>query len=138
MIDIIMQQPATADFIAGKIYRYFVREELSPELQKQLGAALAEFRPPDLAPLEKIFLSRDFYSSASVGTQIKSPVVLAVSTYRKLGLKSIPGVPDFNSATAELGQQLFSPVCCQNRIGFRFNDLRWPNRGASGGRVPAC
>ena len=34
MIDIIMQQPATADYIAGKIYRYFVREDLSPDLQK--------------------------------------------------------------------------------------------------------
>ena len=59
--------------------------------------------------LEKIFLSRDFYNKASVGTQIKSPVQLAVSTYKKLGLKSIPGVPDFNSATSALGQQLFAP-----------------------------
>src|SRR5207253_878299 len=32
-----------------------------------------------------------------------------VSTYRKLGLKSIPGVPDFNQTTSALGQQLFSP-----------------------------
>ena len=40
VIDIIMQQPATADYIAGKIYRFFVREELSPELQKQLGSVL--------------------------------------------------------------------------------------------------
>ncbi len=44
-----------------------------------------------------------------MGTQIKSPVELAVTTYRKLGLKSVPGVPDFNSATGALGQQLFSP-----------------------------
>jgi hypothetical protein len=44
-----------------------------------------------------------------VGTQIKSPVELAVSTYRKLGLSSAPGVPDFNLATAALGQQLFAP-----------------------------
>jgi len=36
-------------------------------------------------------------------------VVLAVSTYKKLGLKSIPGVPDFNVATGALGQQLFQP-----------------------------
>ncbi len=41
VIDIIMQQPATADYIAGKIYRFFVREELSPELQKQLGVGAA-------------------------------------------------------------------------------------------------
>jgi hypothetical protein len=109
VIDIIMQQPATADFIAGKIYRFFVREDLSPELQQQLGSALRQSHY-EIAPLlEKIFLSRDFYSPASVGTQIKSPVELAVSTYRKLGLKSVPGVPDFNQATGALGQQLFSP-----------------------------
>lgn len=108
-IDIIMQQPATADYIAGKIYRFLVRQELSPELQKQLGSVLRDSHY-EIAPLlETIFLSRDFYSPASVGTQIKGPVQLAVSTYRKLGLHSVPGVPDFNAATNALGQQLFSP-----------------------------
>jgi Protein of unknown function (DUF1800) len=110
VIDIIVQQPATADFIAGKIYRYFVREDLSPELQKQLGSVLRDAHY-EIAPLlETIFLSRDFYSQASVGTQLKSPVQLAVSTYRKLGLKNVPGVPDFNLATGGLGQQLFAPA----------------------------
>jgi hypothetical protein len=109
VIDMIMQQPATADFIAGKIYRFFVREELSPQLNTQLGAVLRR-QHYEIAPLlETIFLSRDFYSPASVGTQLKSPVQLAVSTYRKLGLHSVPGVPDFNSATGALGQQLFAP-----------------------------
>lgn len=109
VIDIIMQQPATADFIAGKIYRYFVRQDLSPELQKQLGSVLRQNKY-EIAPLmEKIFLSHDFYSAASVGTRIQSPVELAVSSYKKLGLKSIPGVPDFNLVTGGLGQQLFAP-----------------------------
>src|ERR1700733_7007407 len=109
VIDIIMGQPATADYIAGKIYRFFVREDLSPELQKQLGSVLRESHYEISPLLERIFLSRDFYSPASVGTQFKSPVQLAVSTYRKLGLKSVPGVPDFNLATGALGQQLFAP-----------------------------
>ena len=109
VIKIILQQPATADFIAGKIYRFFVRQELAPELQKRLGSVLRDGDYEIKPLLEKIFLSRDFYSPASVGTQIKSPVELAVSTYRKLGLKGVPGVPDFNQATGALGQQLFSP-----------------------------
>ena len=109
VIDIIMEQPATADFIAGKIYRFFVRQQLSPELQKQLGPVLRDANYEIKPLLEKMFLSRDFYSPASVGTQIKSPVELAISTYRKLGQKSVPGVPDFNLATGALGQQLFSP-----------------------------
>ena len=109
IIDIIMQQPATADYIAGKLYRFFVRQDLSPELQKKLGAVLRD-NHYEIAPLlETMFLSHDFYSPASVGTQIKSPVELAVSTYKKLGLDAIPGAPDFNNETAALGQRLFSP-----------------------------
>jgi len=109
IIDIIMQQPATADYIAGKIYRYFVREDLPPELQKRLGSILRDNQYQIRPLLEIIFRSRDFYSPASVGTRIQSPVELAVSTYKKLGLGSIPGVPDFNSVTGGLGQQLFQP-----------------------------
>ena len=109
VIDIILQQPVTADYIAGKIYRYFVRQDLSPELQKKLGAVLRQNKY-EIAPLlETIFLSRDFYGPASVGTRIQSPVELALATYKKLGLKSVPGVPDFNLITGALGQQLFSP-----------------------------
>ena len=52
----------------------------------------------EIAPfLRTVFLSRDFYSPASIGTHIKGPVELIVSTYRRLGLKATPGMPDFNS-----------------------------------------
>jgi hypothetical protein len=86
-----------------------VRQDLSADQQEKLGAVLRNANY-NLAPLlETIFLSRDFYSPASVGTQIKSPVQLAISTFRKLGLKEAPGVPDFNIATGTLGQRLFSP-----------------------------
>jgi hypothetical protein len=108
IVNIIMEQPATADYIAGKIYRFFVREDLSPEMQKQLGSVLRDNHYQITPLLEKIFLSRDFYSSASVGTRIMGPVELAISTYKKMGLTSVPGVPDFNLATGALGQQLFS------------------------------
>jgi uncharacterized protein (DUF1800 family) len=119
VIDIIMQQPATADYIAGKLYRFFVRQDLSPEVQKKLGAVLRD-NHYEIAPLlETIFLSRDFYSPASVGTQIKSPVELAVSTYKKLGLDAIPGAPDFNNETAALGQRLFSPPTVAGWAGGR-------------------
>jgi len=109
VIDIILSQPVTADFIAGKIYRYFVRDELSQKTQSRLGNVLRD-NGYELKPLLKtILLSKDFYSPASVATQIKSPVQLAVSTYKKLGLKHIPTIPDFNSATRGLGQELFHP-----------------------------
>jgi hypothetical protein len=109
VIDIILKQPATSRFIAGKIYRYFVRQDLTPQLQDQLGTVLRNNNYKIAPLLETIFMSRDFYSPASVGTQIKSPVLLAISTFKKLGLTEVPGVPDFNIATGTLGQRLFSP-----------------------------
>ena len=109
VIDVILAQPVTAEFIAGKIYRFFVREELSPDLRRRLGALLRDNRY-EIAPLlTTIFLSRDFYSAPSVGTRIKGPVELVVSTYKELGVTELPGVPDFNDTTAALGQQLFRP-----------------------------
>ena len=109
VIDVILKQPVTARYISGKIYRFFVRQELSPEVQEKLGAVLRD-NDYKIAPLlETILLSRDFYSSASVGTQIKSPVQLAISTFKKLGLTEVPGNPDFNIATGTLGQRLFAP-----------------------------
>lgn len=109
IIDIILRQPVTADYLAGKIYRYFVREDLSPELQTKLGDVL-RYNDYEIAPLLRtMFLSRDFYSPALVGSHIKSPVELLISTYRKLELDAVPGVPDFNEATAALGQHLLRP-----------------------------
>ena len=109
VIDIIMDQPVTANFMAGKLYRYFVREDLDPKLQAKLGDVLRKNKYQIAPFLEAVFLSKDFYSDASVGAQIKGPVELAISTYKRLGLKEVPGVPDFNAATGALGQRLFAP-----------------------------
>jgi len=59
--------------------------------------------------LKRIFLSRDFYSQPSMSTQIKSPVELVISTYKKMGLRELPTIPDFGRLTGALGQTLFDP-----------------------------
>lgn len=109
VIDLILQQPQAAEYIASRLYRFFVREEISPATARRLGAVLRDNRW-ELAPLmQAIFLSRDFYSPASMGTHIKSPVELVVGTYRKLGLERVPGLPDFNEVTQAQGQHLLHP-----------------------------
>ncbi len=109
IIRIILEQPAAADYLSAKLYRYFVRDDLDAATGSKLAAT---FRDADYAlkPLLKlIFLSHDFYSPDSYATMIKSPVHLIVSTYRKLGLKELATIPDFNRLTAGLGQTLFNP-----------------------------
>lgn len=109
VIDIILDQPVTPQFIASKLYRYFVHDTLDESLATALGAALRagnyELRPL----LETLFLSRQFYADDVMGQRIKGPVELVISTYRKLGLTNLPGAPDFNLVTGALGQRLMHP-----------------------------
>jgi uncharacterized protein (DUF1800 family) len=109
VVDILLAQPACARFITRKLYRFFVREELSKELEEKLAASLRANKYAIAPFLEQMFLSRDFYSPASFATQIKSPVQLVVSTYKKLGLKDAPTFPKFSAITAGLGQEIFYP-----------------------------
>jgi uncharacterized protein (DUF1800 family) len=109
VLRIILEQKVTAEFIAGKLYRYFVRDDISPTMQARLGAMLRD-NDYEIAPLLRtIFLSRDFYSEPSFGTRIKGPVELAVSTYRRLGARRLPGIPDLYVVSRELGQILLNP-----------------------------
>ncbi len=109
ILRIILEQKATAEFISAKLYRYFVREDISPAMQARLGAVLRD-NDYEIAPLlHTMFLSRDFYSEPSFGTRIKGPVELVVSTYRKLGAKRLAGIPDLYVVSRELGQVLLNP-----------------------------
>ncbi len=109
IIDIILEQDAAARFIAAKLYRFFVHTDPSAGLVVELGQRFKTDGYHIGRLLRTIFLSRDFYSLPAYATQIKSPVHLVVSTCRKLGLDAIPGVPDFNTTTRTLGQELFHP-----------------------------
>src|SRR5438093_2699046 len=109
IIDIILKQPVTAEFVSSKLYRYFVREEVSTSVRASLGRTFRESGYQTKPLLRQIFLSRDFYSPPAYATQIKSPVLLVVSTYKKLGLREVPTIPDFGRMTGGLGQSLFDP-----------------------------
>ena len=109
VIDIIMQQPATHQHIAAKLYRYFVNEDLDDADMPQLGRFFADHDFNIGGYLRGLFLSRDFYQPANVGSRIKGPVELVISTYRQMGLAGVPGVPDFNVVSGSLGQRLLHP-----------------------------
>ena len=107
IIDLILQQAVASEFVAAKIYRFFVSTELSEAGAKQLGRLLRQKNYDVGDFLQVLLLSEDFY--ANRGVRIKGPVELVVSTYKKLGLAQIPGVPDFNQATQGVGQRLMHP-----------------------------
>ena len=108
-IKIIFEQPVTAEYFAGKIYRFLVRDDLSPELKTKLGAVLRDNNYEVKPLLTVIFSSKDFYSQASYGAHIKGPVEYMVAMMKHLGVEAIPGVPDFNQSTIAMGQYLLNP-----------------------------
>ena len=109
VIEIILEQQVSAEFIASKIYAFFVSENIDLKLRKALGQQLQDLNYEIRPFLKLLFLSENFYSTKVVGTRIKSPTELVVSTYRKLGLDKFPGAPDFNHVTGSLGQRLMHP-----------------------------
>jgi uncharacterized protein (DUF1800 family) len=109
VLKIIFEQPVTAEYFAGKIYRFLVRDELSPELRRKLGAVLRDHDYEVKPLLSVIFSSKDFYSEASYGGHIKGPVEHLVAMMKHLGADAMPGVPDFNQSTIAMGQHLLNP-----------------------------
>ncbi len=108
-LKIIFEQPVTAEYLASKIYRFLVRDELSPALRTKLAAVLRQHDFQVKPLLTTIFSSKDFYSAASYGGHIKGPVEHMVSMMKHLGVETMPGVPDFNQSTIAMGQHLLNP-----------------------------
>ena len=117
VLKIIFEQPVTPEYMVTKIYRFLVRDEVSPALRKSLGDVLrkADFQVKPL--LTTIFTSKDFYSAASYGGHIKSPVEHMVAMMKHLGAPELPGVPDFNQSTIAMGQHLLNPPSVAGWVG---------------------
>jgi hypothetical protein len=109
VLKIIFEQRVTGEFLAGKIYRFLVRDDVSPQLRQKLGAVLRKHNYEVKPLLTAIFLSRDFYSQASYGGHIRGPVEHMVAMMKHLDVEALPGVPDFNQSTIAMGQHLLNP-----------------------------
>lgn len=90
IIDIILTHPACAPYIATKIFKWFVYEELEPGVAESLAFILKDANW-DMRPLIRTILtSKAFYASRTIGSQIKSPVQLLVGTVKLLNLDMPP------------------------------------------------
>ena len=112
VIDILLAQPATAEFIVRKMWREFVSPDTElPANRAEIGRIAAQFRAAryDIkTALAGIFTSPLFYAPENRAVLIKSPVELVVGTVRQLGVGYADPLP-FVMATANLGQNLLAP-----------------------------
>jgi uncharacterized protein (DUF1800 family) len=122
LVDLILQHPSTARYIASKLFVFFAYEDPEPDTIERLAHVLRSGNYSLRPMLKNLFLSERFYSDRALGTHIKGPVELVVGTLRDLGIKNADyGAVD--SAVIQMGQYLFEPP---NVAGWKENRA-WVN-----------
>ena len=108
ILDMLLQQQQTANYITKKIYRYLVNDTVDDEKVEWLSKRFYNNNYDISKLLEDIFTSDWFYSQKNIGTHIKSPIELMVGIRRFLPLQ----LDNDNSQVLfqkVLGQVLFYP-----------------------------
>lgn len=109
---ILLEQPACADFLAGKLYRHFVDEvePPSPDLLAPLAESIRTSRYEMREPLKMILRSRLFFDLASRRKRVKGPVEFAVGTVRALEIyRPTVSTEALAEACGRMGQNLYAP-----------------------------
>lgn len=86
ILNILLKNPQTANYIAKKVYRYFVNENADDAKVKYLADRFYKNNYDILKLMDDIFSSDWFYDQKNIGTKIKSPVELLVGIRRYLPL----------------------------------------------------
>lgn len=108
IIDIILEQRATARFITRKIYSFFVNENVSTEHVNDLAEKFYQSNYNIAQLLKNIFSAAWFYDKENVGSRIKSPVELIAGIQRILPMQLEK--PEMQLLfQRSLGQLLFYP-----------------------------
>jgi uncharacterized protein (DUF1800 family) len=108
VLDILLAQPASAEFLAGKLWREFVSPEPEPEELGRVAAALRASGYDVRAALRALLLTPAFWASENRAALIKSPVDLVVGTLRQFEIGYGDPLP-FVFLLRVLGQDILSP-----------------------------
>jgi len=87
IIDIILEQKATARFITQKVYKFFVNDEVDHQKIESLAEGFYQSNYDLQKLMNNIFLSDWFYEEKNIGTKIKSPVELIVGVRRLIPME---------------------------------------------------
>lgn len=108
VLDILLAQPATAEFITRKLWREFVSPDPDPATVTRIATRFRNTRYDIKVVLYELLTSEAFYAKENRGVLVKSPIDLVVGSLRQFDLKPTEPVP-FAVAAAAMGQNLFSP-----------------------------
>lgn len=108
VVDMLLSNPKTAQFISAKLYRYFVNQKVNPEHVEALTNRFLRTDGDISEVMEYVFTQDWFYAPTNIGAQIKSPVELLAGMQRTLQMDFVDKTPVLY-AQKLLGQTLFNP-----------------------------
>ncbi|HEV2094906.1 MAG TPA: DUF1800 domain-containing protein [Chthoniobacterales bacterium] len=108
IIDMLMKQPACAEFIARKLWRFFAEDDPSAQIVAAVAARVRSHNYEMRPVLREMFSSAEFYAPGALRSQIKSPVQYLIQT-TKLLTTQLPAAPVAQNAMRQMGQILFAP-----------------------------
>ncbi len=108
VIDILLAQPQTAEFIVRKLWREFVSPEPDAAQVRRIADAFRDSRYDMRVALRLLLTSDAFYAPRHRAALVKSPVDLVAGTLRQFQFAT-GDTPPFALVVAQLGQNLFSP-----------------------------
>jgi len=108
IIDLILQNPKTGEYITGKLYYYLTGAVIDADKLQELSAYFYQSGYHIGKLVKKILTSADFYRDEIIGNKIKSPVELIAGMLRVTN--STPSKGSFTYMTQQsLKQKLLSP-----------------------------
>jgi len=108
VIDLILENPKTAEFITRKIYKYLVNYKVDEQKVEKLSDTFYKSDYNITVLLRSIFESDWFYNDENIGSKICSPIELIVRIKRLFTLE-MKDEEVWLKAQNVLGQMLFNP-----------------------------
>lgn len=108
ILNIILEQKATAKFITTKIYKFFVNENVDNSIVEQLSTGFYNSGYDIRKLMTEIFSGSWFYDKKNIGNRIKSPIELMAGMMRMLPM-NIQNPENLIVYQKLLGQMLLYP-----------------------------
>ena len=108
VLDVLLAQPATAEFVTGKLWREFISPAADTTEVKRLASVFRDSRYNTRALMRALLTSESFFAPQNRAVLIKSPVELVVGTLRLFDIHPADLRP-VALAARNLGQDVFGP-----------------------------
>jgi uncharacterized protein (DUF1800 family) len=126
VIDMLVDSPYTAKFIAKKLAVRFVNDNPSDALVQRVADAFHSSHGDIKTTLKALFSDKEFFAPENYRAKIKTPYELAISSIRTLG-GDTTGSPAFLAMLNKLGEV---PYGYQAPTGYPDKAEDWVNTGA--------